>query len=97
MTKINNRSQDIYTIPGVIDLNHETAASYSGGADVTLYSKPNKQGFRFRSNKAIKDLSKFGFNDATGSISSMLLEIYFKTYKSLQSNKIKVSVILLSV
>lgn len=72
MSKINHQSQNLYTIPGVIDLNHETAANYSGGAvtvtDVTLYSKSNKQGFRFPSNKKIEDLTEFGFNDATGSI-----------------------------
>lgn len=69
MSKINHQSQDIYTIPGVIDLNHETAASYSGGAvtvtDVTLSSKSSGKGFKFASNKAIEDLRDFGFNDAT--------------------------------
>jgi Beta/Gamma crystallin len=72
MSKINKQSKSLYNIVAVEDIDHESAANYSGGAvtvtDVTLYSEPNKQGFRFPSNKAIEDLSEFGFNDATGSI-----------------------------
>jgi hypothetical protein len=72
MTKINNQFTSIDKIEAVKDLDQESATAISGGVvtvtDVTLYSESNKQGFRFPSNKAIEDLSEFGFNDATGSI-----------------------------
>jgi Beta/Gamma crystallin len=72
MTKINKQSISLYNVKAVEDIDHESAAAISGGAvtvtDVTLYSESNKQGFRFPSNKKIEDLTEFGFNDATGSI-----------------------------
>ena len=72
MSKINNQSNSLYSIEFVQDISHESAAAISGGAlevtDVTLYSESDLQGFQFGSNKAIEDLSEFGFNDATGSI-----------------------------
>ncbi|MBW4668772.1 MAG: beta/gamma crystallin family protein [Cyanomargarita calcarea GSE-NOS-MK-12-04C] len=37
MSNISNQSQDLYAIKAVQDLSHESAASVSGGADVTLY------------------------------------------------------------
>lgn len=74
MSKINHQSQDIYAISGVSDLNPESAASISGGAatvtDVSLFSDPNSNsGDQFNTNKAIENLSDFGFNDTTGFIS----------------------------
>jgi hypothetical protein len=72
MSKINNQANSLYSIECVQDISHESAAAISGGAlevtDVTLYSESDLQGFQFPSNKGIEDLSEFGFNDATGSI-----------------------------
>ncbi len=73
MSKINNQSNSLYSIECVQDIDHESAAAISGGAavlvtDVTLYSESDQQGFLFGSNKAIEDLTEFGFDDATGSI-----------------------------
>ena len=69
MTKINTQSNSLYNIEFVQEISSETAASYSGGAvtvtDVSLTSEPCNQGFSFGSNKAIEDLSEFGFDDAT--------------------------------
>ncbi|MGF1589906.1 MAG: beta/gamma crystallin-related protein [Pleurocapsa sp.] len=72
MSKINNQSQSLYNIGFVQDMSPETAAAISGGAvtvtDVTLTSKPSNQGCSFNTNKAIEDLSEFGFDDATAFI-----------------------------
>ncbi|MGL5796267.1 MAG: beta/gamma crystallin-related protein [Waterburya sp.] len=72
MSKINNQFKSLYNIAVVEDISHESAAAISGGAlevtDVTLYSESNLEGVQFGSNKAIEDLTEFGFNDATGSI-----------------------------
>ena len=69
MTKINTQSNSLHNIEFVQDIDHESAASYSGGAvtvtDVTLSSEASNQGFQFGANKAIEDLSEFGFDDAT--------------------------------
>lgn len=72
MSKINNQSSSLYNIEFVQDVDHETAANYSGGstvADVTLFSNPNSNsGEEFTTNKAVKNLADVGFNDATGFI-----------------------------
>ncbi|MGL6341881.1 MAG: beta/gamma crystallin-related protein [Waterburya sp.] len=72
MSKISNQSNSLYSIECVQDIDHESAAAISGGAlevtDVTLYSEADLGGFQFGSNKAIEDLTEFGFDDATGSI-----------------------------
>ena len=72
MTKIDNQSKSLYNIAVVEDIDHESAATISGGAlkatDVTLYSESDLYGAQFSSNKKIEDLTEFGFNDATGSI-----------------------------
>lgn len=72
MTKIDNQSKSLYNIVVVEDIDHESAAAISGGAlkatDVTLYSESDLYGAQFSSNKKIEDLTEFGFNDATGSI-----------------------------
>jgi hypothetical protein len=69
MSQIDNQSNCLYSVEFVRDISHETAASYAGGAvtvtDVSLTSKPSNQGFSFNSNKAIEDLSEYGFDDAT--------------------------------
>jgi hypothetical protein len=72
MSKINNQSNSFHNIEFVQDISPEAAASYSGGAvtvtDVTLTSEPSNQGLSFNTNKAIEDLSEFGFDDATAFI-----------------------------
>jgi hypothetical protein len=68
MSSINNRVNDLYSIPGVQDLSHESAASISGGADVVLHSKSSQQGESLETDKGIKDLSKFNFDDMTLSV-----------------------------
>ena len=76
MSKINTESNSLYNIEFVQDITPETAANYSGGAvtvtDVTLFSEAinRSEGFSFGSNKAIEDLSEYGFDDATQSISN---------------------------
>lgn len=73
MSKINHQFPDIYAISGVSDLEPESAAAIFGGAvtvtDVSLFSDPNSNtGDQFNTNKEIKNLADFGFNDATGFI-----------------------------
>ena len=72
MSKINNQSKSLYNIEFMEDIDHESAAAISGGAlevtDVTLYSESDQQGVPFNTSKKIEDLSEFGFDDATGSI-----------------------------
>lgn len=72
MSKINNQSQLLSNLDFVQDITPETAANYSGGAvkvtDVTLTSKTSNRGISFNTNKAIEDLSDFGFDNATAFI-----------------------------
>ena len=71
MSKINNQSKSLYNIEFMEDIDHESAAAISGGVtvtDVTLFSESDAQGLQFGTNKAIEDLSNFGFDNSTAFI-----------------------------
>ncbi len=66
MSNISNQSQNLYSIDGVQDLSHESAAAVSGGADVTLYSG---QDFRGRSRGINDGQQRLGnFDNITSSV-----------------------------
>lgn len=73
MSNINNQSKELYGIPGVQEISTESASTYSGGQnvvkEVTLYSENSVQGKSLGTNNAIADLSKYGFDNITSSIS----------------------------
>jgi Beta/Gamma crystallin len=72
MSDINKQSQDIYNIAEVEEISNEAATNYSGGtggtADVDLYSGKNFGGKLFSTNRAVADLSKFGFANIASSL-----------------------------
>ncbi|MBW4510793.1 MAG: beta/gamma crystallin family protein [Scytonematopsis contorta HA4267-MV1] len=66
MLDISNQSQKLYSIDGVQDLSHESAAAISGGADVTLYSDKRFRGKSREINDGQRKLG--GFDNITSSI-----------------------------
>jgi Beta/Gamma crystallin len=66
MSNISNQSQNLYSIDGVQDLSHESAAAVSGGADVTLYSGRDFKGAVREINDGQKKLG--GFDNITSSV-----------------------------
>lgn len=75
MSKINTQSNSLYDIEFVQDINHETAANYSGGisfvsgpgndfANIVLHKDPNGQGLNIGINGAVDETANIGlFSD----------------------------------
>lgn len=87
MSNINNQFKNLYAIPGIKDLSDETAAAYSGGVDVILYSRPNFKGVALPISDPVRNLASFGFDDATSSIKVLNGKWRFWTDDNFQGNR----------
>lgn len=68
MSNINNQIKKLYSIEAVQDLSQESAAAVTGGADVTLWSRPGPSGAFLELNSAVRDLRAYGFANRTSAI-----------------------------